>query len=486
MLPTFASDPSACAAALARLAAIGFSEQGVRERLGLADLADFQMKARAIYRQQRLSAGEPLDLAIELFVLQGVLTPAELERLFPEGEQQALVAAGMLAVGTDVRALASLYPVGRQLIFSDHGWPELAPGGKPIVPYDQVMYVGTDSRWLARATVRKPVDSALDLCTGSGIHALLAAGHARQVTAVDINPRAVRCTAFNARALGLGQLEALQGDLYGPVAGRQFELITANPPFVPAPAQEVGFRDGGPSGEDVQARILAGLPEHLAPGGIAQVVTEFGEKAGESLEPRLRRMLGGAPMDIQVLRLRTTAATAYAIGHADGEDGPAILEAVGRWGGNLQAQGYEQVVSVLLAFQWSQGLPWYRVDEADAPRREAGAEIEAAFAMERLARDPALEERLLQGRFQRTGPVLLLQASALGAPTPVSCRARQAGLAMAIEYPLEPLEQALLAGLDEPVVTAEVLLAAAKAGVAAAAILAALVSLVRKGLVRPV
>jgi len=79
------------------------------------------------------------------------------------------------------------------------------------------MFIGVDSRWLARACVRRPVSSALDLCTGSGIQALLAATHARRVTAVDINPRAVRCTRFNAQALDCHNLKVKEGDLYGPV-----------------------------------------------------------------------------------------------------------------------------------------------------------------------------------------------------------------------------------------------------------------------------
>jgi methylase of polypeptide subunit release factors len=215
------------------------------------------------------------------------------------------------------------------------------------------MYVGTDSRWLARTTVRRKVASSLDLCCGSGIHALLAASHADRAFAVDINPRAVSCTAFNARAMGLDNLEAFQGDLYDPLGDRRFDLITANPPFVPAPAQEVGFRDGGFSGEDVQRRIVQGLPRHLAQGGIAQIVTELGERDGEPLEDRLRTWLDGAPMDIHVLRLRVTPAQAYAIGHADGDAYADYLASVGRWASNLKAQGYSRVVSVLMAFQWS-------------------------------------------------------------------------------------------------------------------------------------
>jgi SAM-dependent methyltransferase len=484
MTANFDLDPAAGAGALARLAGIGYSETGVRERLGLEDLNDFQMKALPIYRAG-LRNRDPLAAAIELFLLEGGLEPAELDRLFSASDQEALARAGILVRGDGlVRAAVSLYPVGRDLVFSDHAWPQLVNGGEAAVPYDQVMYVGTDSRWLARATVRRPVAAALDLCCGSGVHALLAAAHAERVSAVDINPRAVRCTAFNARIAGLDQVEALQGDLYGPVGDRRFGLITANPPFVPAPAQEVGYRDGGPSGEEVQRRIVAGLPGHLAPGGIAQIVTELGERDGEPLERRLRQWLDGAPMAIHVLRLRTHSVQAYALGHADGADQEALLDSVDRWAGNLRRQGYQRVVSVLLAFQWSEPA-WCREDEAQPPRREAGEEVAAVFRAERLARDPGLGAKLRAGRIARTGPVALLDASALGAAAAPTAQARLAGQAMPVEHALAPLERDLLGCLERPAAGAELLGAAARAGVAEADALDALTALVAMGLIRP-
>jgi methylase of polypeptide subunit release factors len=294
----------------------------------------------------------------------------------------------------------------------------------------------------------------------------------------------VACTRFNARAWGLDNLEALQGDLYAPIGDRRFGLITANPPFVPAPAQAVGFRDGGPSGEDVQRRIVAGLKDHLAPGGFAQIVTEVGEGEGAPLEVRVREWLEGAPMDLHVLRLRTSSAQVYALGHAEGDDYPAYLTSVDAWHANLKTQGFDRVVSVLLAFQWSES-PWTRVDEAYPPTRDAGREVQALFEAERLARDPGLRERLAQGRVARTGPVALLEALALGAPTPPISKARLAGLAMPVESTLEPLERDLLGCLDQPAETLVLLAAAAKGGLSGAAVLEALVSLVRKGLVRP-
>ena len=455
-------------------------------RLGLADLGDLLVRAIPIYRQERLGARDPLASAIDLFLLQGSIPGAELESLFGPGDQAALTRAGILeGRGGAVRALVSLYPVGTDLIFSDHACPQLEPEGGPTVPHDQVMYVGTDSRWLARATVRKPIPSALDLCCGSGVQALLAAAHATRVTAVDINPRAVRCTAFNAKAAGIQNLEALQGDLYGPVGSRCFDLITANPPFVPAPEQEVGYRDGGPSGEDVLGRIIEGLPRHLARGGMAQIVTEIGEREGESLEPRIRQWLGDAPMDVHVARLRFNPIQTYAIGHAHGEDHASFLHSVGRWAANLRTHAYSGVASVLMAFQWSEA-PWYRLDEAHPPTRGAGPELEGLFAAERLARNPALRDRLQFGTVGRVGPVALSEHQVVGAPVPPVLQAHLLGQAMTIDHSLDRLQLDLLKGLDRPLATQDLLGAAAEASVPGEAVLDALVSLLRKGFLQQV
>ena len=484
---TFDTDPENCVDALSRLSVVGFSETAVRDRLGLDDLNDLQMRAAAIYRRQRLKPRDPLASAIDLFLLQGWLPASELDQLFSRRDQDALVECCLLErSGGLVRALVSLYPVGRDLIFSDHVSVELETNRWSEVPPDRVMYVGTDSRWLARITSRKPVASALDLCCGSGVHALLAASHAEQVTAVDINPRAVRCTVFNARVQSRSNVQVLLGDVYAPIASRRFDLITANPPFVPAPAQRVGFRDGGPTGEDVQRRIVEGLPLHLSPGGMAQLVTEFGDPGREPLEGRLRRWLGDAPMDIYVLRLRAHSAQTYAIGHAEGNAPDVLLESVGQWAANLESQLYRTVVSVLVTIQWSDGTPWTRGDEASPPTGSAGAEVEAVLAAERLARDPGLTSRLRESRVARTGPVGVFQSRTLGAIVPPTAQARRLGMAISIAHDLGPVELDLLAALEQPIATGDILAMGESIAVPHDVTLGALVSLIRKGLVRTV
>src|SRR5271163_2633728 len=255
------SDLPALREVISHLSRIGYSEKVVLERLGLASFSDLQWRATPMYREERLAERDPLALAIELFLLQGSVAEAELSTLFADtssiakSSRDALIRSGLLAIDDTgrARARASLFPVGKRLVFSDHAWPELPHPGYKTVPYDQVMFVGGDSRALAHCTPRRPVHAVLDLCTGSGIQALLAAEHAECVVAVDINERAARCTRFNAQIPGATNLEVVVGDLFDPFRQERFkerlkdrfDLITANPPFVPSPLNTLGFRDGG-------------------------------------------------------------------------------------------------------------------------------------------------------------------------------------------------------------------------------------------------
>ncbi len=416
--------------AVAEIARTGYSETAVRERLGLADITDLKWKVLPIYRQERLAGRDAQAQAIELFCCRA---PFRLEsltdcsartvRLFYSGPEF------YRSMRRDWRELALPYflsVIAR--FFRIHVWHKLPHPGYATVPRDQVMFVGSDSRWLARATVRRPARAALDLCTGSGIQALLAAPHSERVLAVDINHRAARCARFNATISGATNLEVAEGNLFEQASATdRFDLITANPPFVSSPVDELMFRDGGPSGEAILERIVQGLPLHLAAGGIAQIVTELGEREGEPIVQRVRQWLDGAPMDIHILRLRSYSAGYYAIGHADSDGGYGnYLESVGAWARNLREQGYARVISVLIAFEWSDsaaGAPWDRVDESQPPRREAGAEVEAVFSLERATRrnrGGAFDRR----RVCRSGPIALTESQVLGSQIPAAVRRR--------------------------------------------------------------
>lgn len=127
----------------------------------------------------------------------------------------------------------------------------------------------------------------LDLCTGSGCLAVLAAQAfpAARVDAGDISPQALAVAKKNIARYRLGRrVRLVRSDLFSALEER-YELIISNPPYVAAPAMAALPREyrheprlalaGGVDGLDLVARILAQAPTHLVPGGA--LVCEVGE-----------------------------------------------------------------------------------------------------------------------------------------------------------------------------------------------------------------
>jgi release factor glutamine methyltransferase len=148
------------------------------------------------------------------------------------------------------------------------GWPIL------VLPEVFNPKLFRSGEFLARAIESTPLPadaSVLDLGTGSGIGAIVAASRTRRVVAVDINPTAVRCARLNAALHGVEErVEVRQGDLFGPVPRERFDLVLFNPPFfrgVPRDALDQAWRS-----TDVAERFASELGEHLRPGGLALVV----------------------------------------------------------------------------------------------------------------------------------------------------------------------------------------------------------------------
>jgi release factor glutamine methyltransferase len=123
----------------------------------------------------------------------------------------------------------------------------------------------------------------LDLCTGSGCIAIAFAKERPtwRVTAVDLSPDAASVARENVRRSGVvHQLAVLEGDLFSPLPeGAQFELITANPPYIPS-AEIAGLDadvrdfephlalDGGADGLHITRRLIDGATSYLTPGGL--------------------------------------------------------------------------------------------------------------------------------------------------------------------------------------------------------------------------
>jgi HemK-related putative methylase len=117
----------------------------------------------------------------------------------------------------------------------------------------------------------------LDMGAGSGVCSFVAAKFARHVVAVDINPEAVRCTRINTLLNRVeDKVEVLRGDLFEPLAGRRFDVVLFNPPFLRrVPRNDA---DRAWASTDVAERFAASLDAHLKPGGAAlMLLSSFGD-----------------------------------------------------------------------------------------------------------------------------------------------------------------------------------------------------------------
>ena len=124
------------------------------------------------------------------------------------------------------------------------------------------------------------IESVLDLCTGSGCLAILAAHHFpnARVDAVDLSGDALKVAARNVGDYGLEDRVTLyKGDLFKPLGDTRYDLIISNPPYVDAQGMAdlprecrhepaMAF-DGGDDGLDIVRRIMTEAAAHLTPDG---------------------------------------------------------------------------------------------------------------------------------------------------------------------------------------------------------------------------
>ena len=308
--PPPAVTPAQATSLRADLAESGWGVEAVAALLGeAADAAlrrEIRLPALRAVRAALAAGSAPSPVAVltALFMLGEPVPATALDAALPRTAAAGAAAiglvgepdgAGYVRARVDLRPHEAVDDAGevRWWVASDLG--ELVTG-RALAP-DHVLGVGGAGLTLAGLTPRTPVHAALDLGCGCGIQTLYLLRHAEYVVATDISARALAFTAFNAALAGVsvagapdvgtesvagsesgsdsgaGRLELLRGSLLEPVAGRRFDLIVSNPPFVitPPAVREAGlplmeYRDaGGP----VLPGLVAGLGERLEPGASA-------------------------------------------------------------------------------------------------------------------------------------------------------------------------------------------------------------------------
>ncbi|MBX7434396.1 class I SAM-dependent methyltransferase [Mycobacterium sp. Y57] len=484
----------------AGLRAAGYTTDGVAALFGAGAGADAAF-ARGVWwpawraTERADTDRRPLAVLARLFLLGADEPRHAVEAALPGAGVGALLANGVLeqASPTTVRAALDIRPHSdgeRDFFVVSDLDAALRPGP---VQRDHVLGIGGASVSLARAVMRDPVERALDLGTGCGIQALHLSAHCEQVVATDTNERALVLAAATARLNGMAW-DLRAGSLFEPVAGERFGLIVSNPPFVVgAGARDYLYRDSGMAGDALCESLIGQLPDHLEPGGTAQIMANWivrGDKDGAWRE-RVGGWLAGTGLHAWVVQRELADPVSY-VTLWTSDAGESAQDAAARggqwldWFGDQRITGIGMgVIAVRAPRVGERGDPECVLEEiTGADEAPTGPEVAAFFARREYLHDTT-DEQLLAARLS-TAPVFLEETSLPGPDgwQVVGSAVRRPGGPGAV-IGVDEVSRALLAGCRGQVPLGMLIdLLAASHGVDAAALAAAAMPVVREAIGR--
>ncbi len=190
-------------------------------------------------------------------------------------------------------------------------------------PEETLMLISSSSLEVAHLVTRRPARNALDIGTGSGFLATLLSPFCERITAIDVNPAAIRAAAFNARWNGLKNISFRAGNLLEPVRGQDFDLIVCNPPFLitPIPAafsSRYLFKHSGLPGDTFCLKLAREASQLLEEGGYFHMILQWEESSDSTWSSNLEKSLSGLGCDVWVARIMTVTAEQYVAEWIDG------------------------------------------------------------------------------------------------------------------------------------------------------------------------
>ncbi len=285
--------------------------------------------------QARTLGDDDLAVLARLFLL-GVAVPADRAgpALAPLSVDMLTATGWLVAEGDGLRAPVQVTPFEGLLLVHDRL-------GTTAPDADVVLGLSSAARTLAALTPRLPVEAALDVGTGCGVHALLAAEHADRVVATDVNPRALAYGALSAELSDVHNVEFRTGSFFDPVEGERFGLVVCNPPFAISPEDGLTYRDGTLGRDEVSRVALTGAAAVLAPEGMAQLLVNWVHQPFESWAAPLESWLADSGCDALLLHHLTETPLEYAAKwNAFLRDDPeAQGRALDRWTEHFEREG---------------------------------------------------------------------------------------------------------------------------------------------------
>jgi hypothetical protein len=392
----------------------GFTAEGVLKTLGIEGPPAIKGNDLPVLLR-RTRQGAPRDVLIRLFLIEAPVEIEAVRQAIRPVQLETLAQAGLVEIdGPSVAATVKLLPYDGLFVAFDP--PSRLQDGMP----DYVMGIGRSSITLSNLTVRRHSRATLDLGTGCGILALQAARHSDAVLASDLNPRAVRLASFNAQLNGLQNVACAEGDLFAPTAGKKFDLVISNPPFVISPENRYIYRDSGMEGDEICRKIVRDVPAYLNEGGFCQILCNWVEKAGQDWQARLADWFNGIGCDAWVMRSETQDIETYAttwIRHTELHETAEFAPRFEQWVRYYEGRGINAIsAGVITIRRTDRHNTWFYAD--DAPRTmigPAGEAIAQGFELRDFLETVRDDAALLQARL-RLSPDVSLERLQLPSP----------------------------------------------------------------------
>ena len=365
-----------------RLEAAGLTEDAIAAAFGSVA----SVEAADVHLRRLESDGSRASL-IRLFVLGEVVSADSLPVAADELEAAGLVERE----GDVVRTSFRLTPHEGLLLAHD--------GEERVREADYVTGVNNATRTLSTLTIREPVARALDLGTGCGVQALLAARHAEATVATDVNGRALDYARLNAGLNGL-EVDLRHGSWFEPVAGESFDLILSNPPFVISPDSSYVFRDSSLPGDAVSRDVVRGAAGHLRAGGHATILCNWICRSRDETWQPLEEWVDGTGCDALLLAHEPVEPFTYAARWNEPlrGDRKAYAAAVERWLDYYERERIAAIGIGAVVLRRREGENWRRGFDLPRPSTgRAGAHLLRLFA---AGDAPLDDDDLLGGRFR--------------------------------------------------------------------------------------
>ncbi len=379
----------------------GYDEAGLIDTLGPIQLPRRLGRERAYFAHLTRRA-RPLDGLIRLFLL-GI--PENLDaarRALAPIPLDGWARAGLVSNdGSFVRGLVRIMAFHGFLLACDH---QELPTDEP--DRDQVMGVTASTVTLADSTVRRAVSSTLDLGTGSGVQAFLAAPHSERVWATDSSARSVNFARFNAAFNGIeDNIVFLEGDSFEPVSTRTFDLIVSNPPFALTPSLRFTYRDSGLPLDGFARNLIREGARRLNEGGLCQIVCDWAHIAGQDWKERLAGWFDSTGCDAWIMRTDHHDAAGYAhvwIRDTEQTSEEATARMYDEWLAYYARENVEAVSTGIVAIRKAGGRKnWVRIEDApDSNSGPFGEWVLRGFGLRDFLEASVADEQLLAVRLR--------------------------------------------------------------------------------------